>query len=482
MSDPWNPNPHSSGEHQPPTQPPMNSPQPYPGVPPAHHPHPASAAPAHPDAASQPAGQQYPPAPSSPQWTPRADEPLPVCDYTSESEEPCEEPARAKRWSGAAVVTSAGLGAVVGGVLVAAAIVWAFGLTPLSGRVTGDSGTTLVASPSPAKFSITTNGTNADVAEAVAKKTVPSVVNVTIEQASVDPFSGTKSYQDVGNGSGVIIRPDGYILTNNHVVSGADRILVSVGVENKVARVVGTDPTTDIAVIKIDATGLPAIDVGSSKDLQVGQWVMAVGSPFGLEKTVTSGIVSALQRSEQAESQTSNDITTYTNLIQTDAAINPGNSGGALVDEHGKLVGLNSLIQSPSGQVGVAQSAGIGFAIPVDFAMDIAKQLIQTGHATHPYLGVSTQTVDESVAAQFGLNVKSGALVRFVSPSSPADKGGIKSGDIITKIGDTTVTSVADVFAGIRAHKIGEAVPVTVVRNNQQRVFTVTLGSDSTTG
>jgi S1-C subfamily serine protease len=477
MSDLWNPNPPSPGDDRRPA----DAQEPHPGVPPAYR-HQAPTQPMYgvPPAATPPRQ----PGSSSGDWGPRpaADEPLPVCDYTTESEEPCEEPARARRWSGAAVVTSAALGAVVGGVLVAAAIVWAFGLTPLSTRSIGAGSGATIAATSPAKFYITANGQNMDVAEAVAKKTVPSVVNVTIEQAAVDPFSGTKSYQDVGNGSGIIIRPDGYILTNYHVVSGADRIMVSVGVVNKVARVIGTDPTTDIAVIKIDATGLPAADIGSSKDLQVGQWVMAVGSPFGLEKTVTSGIVSALQRSEQAQSQTSNDITTYTNLIQTDAAINPGNSGGALVDEHGRVVGLNSLIQSPSGQVGVAQSAGIGFSIPIDFAMDIAKQLIQTGHATHPYMGVSTQTVDESVAAQFGLNVKSGALVRFVTPGSPADKGGIKSGDIITKIGDTTVASVSDVFAGIRNHKIGESVPVTVVRNNQQIVLTVTLGSDTASG
>jgi putative serine protease PepD len=209
---------------------------------------------------------------------------------------------------------------------------------------------------------------------------------------------------------------------------------------------------------------------------------MAVGSPFGLEKTVTSGIISALQRSEQAQGQTANDITTYTNLIQTDAAINPGNSGGALVDEHGKLVGLNSLIQSPSGGVGAAQSAGIGFAIPVDFAIDIANQLISKGHATHPYLGVTSQTVDESVAAQFGLNVKAGALVRFVSPNSPAEKGGIRAGDIITKMGDSAITSVPDLFTGIRSHKVGEVVPIQLVRNNQQLTVNVTMGSDSAAG
>jgi S1-C subfamily serine protease len=410
-----------------------------------------------------------------------AGQPLPICDYTTESEAPCEEPARVKRWSSAAVVTSATLGAVVGGLLVAAALVWAFGLVPVAAsRVAPSSSAAAPASSS--NMSITTSNPNLDVAEAVSKKAVPSVVNVTIQQGVIDPFSGTKSYQDLGNGSGVIIRLNGYILTNNHVVAGADRILVSVGVTNKEAKVVGTDPTTDLAVIKIEGTGYPAIDIGSSADLQVGQWVMAVGSPFGLEKTVTSGIISALQRSEQAQSETSNDITTYTNLIQTDAAINPGNSGGALVDEHGKLVGLNSLIQSPSSGVGAAQSAGIGFAIPVDFAVDIANQLIASGHATHPYLGVTGQTVDESVASQFGLNVKSGVLVRFVSPASPAQKGGIRAGDIITKIGGDQIANVSDLFTSIRSHKIGEVAPVQLVRNSQQVTVNVTFGSDSTSG
>jgi putative serine protease PepD len=283
----------------------------------------------------------------------------------------------------------------------------------------------------------------------------------------------------VGTGSGVIIRADGYILTNNHVVDGADRIVVTVGLEDKVATLVGTDPSTDLAVIKIEGNGYPAVEAGSSKDLQVGQFVMAVGSPFGLEKTVTSGIISALQRSEQAQGQTANDITTYTNLIQTDAAINPGNSGGALVDEHGRLVGLNSLIQSPSGGVGAAQSAGIGFAIPVDFAIDIANQLIASGKATHAYVGVSTETVDEGLAAQFGLPMKSGALVRFVAPGAPAEAAGIKRGDVIVKIGTMRVTGVADVFAAIREHKVGETVPFEVIRNGQSTVLDVKLGSDS---
>jgi putative serine protease PepD len=454
-TDPWNPNPQGQ---DPIAENPTPASQPLPGVPPAS-PHEAA-----------PEFAWAPPMASH-------EEPLPVCDYTGDDDAPCEEPARVKRWSSAAVVTSATLGALAGGLLVAAALVWAFGLLPFGGRTAGVAPVNPITSAT--KISINPTKTSLDIAQAVAKKAVPSVVNITIQQAVVDPFSGAKSYQDLGDGSGVIIREDGYILTNNHVVDGADRIMITVGVENKVAKVVGIDKSTDIAVLKIDGTGYPAIEVGSSKDLQVGQWVMAVGSPFGLEKTVTSGIISALQRSEQAQGQTANDITTYTNLIQTDAAINPGNSGGALVDETGKLVGMNSLISAPSGNVGAAQSAGIGFAIPIDFAIDIARQLISAGKATHAYLGVSTQTVDESVAAQYGLAVKSGALVRFVSPNSPAEKGGLKAGDIVTKIGDVSVGSVADVFAGIRAVRIGQTVPVEVVRNNQTQTLQVTLGSDA---
>jgi putative serine protease PepD len=257
------------------------------------------------------------------------------------------------------------------------------------------------------------------------------------------------------------------------VVDGADRVLVSVGVEDKVAKVVGVDQSTDLAVIKIEGSGYPAIEVGASKGLRVGQFVMAVGSPFGLEKTVTSGIISALQRSEQVQ-QGANDLTTYTNLIQTDASINPGNSGGALVDEQGKLVGINTLIQAPSGQ-----SAGIGFAIPIDFAASIANQLISTGKASHPYLGVSTQTIDESLAVQYGLPVKSGALVAFVQPGGPAEAAGLKRGDIITKISDTAVTGVSDIFAATRQYKIGDTVTVEAVRNDAARTFEVVLGSDA---
>jgi len=421
---------------------------------------------------------EEPSAPSQPPTQPleASSEPLPVCDYTGESDEPCEEPARVRHWSSAAVVTAAAIGSVVGGLLVAAGMVWSLGLlpgvTPLRVASTPKASTA-------ATLSISPSGQALDVPEAVASKVVPSVVNITIYQSQVDNFTGQTAVVEAGNGSGVIIREDGYILTNYHVVENADRVVVTIGVEDKVAKVVGVDPSTDLAVLKISGSGYPAIEIGTPGNLKVGQFVMAVGSPFGLEKTVTSGIVSALQRSEQVLAGT-NDLTTYTNLIQTDAAINPGNSGGALVDATGKLIGINTLIQSASTAVGAAQSAGIGFAIPADFAMSIANQLITDGKASHPYLGVSTQTVDEAVAAQFQLPVQSGALVAFVRPGGPADQAKIKRGDIITKIGDAPIAGVADVFAAMRLHKIGETVPVELVRADQKLTLDVTLGSDAT--
>jgi putative serine protease PepD len=400
-----------------------------------------------------------------------ASEPLPVCDYTGDSDAPCEEPALVRRWSSAAVIVAAVVGALVGGVLVAGTVVWWLGLT--GGARPLGSGDKTAASSKPATITITPSS-GADTAEAVAQKVTPSVVNVTVQGQRFDPFSGQTAFVTAGNGSGVIIRSDGYILTNNHVVEGADRLLVTIGVDDIEAKVVGTDPTTDLAVLKIDKTDLPAIEVGGSDVLRVGQFVVAVGSPFGLEKTVTAGIISALQRSGQS-SESGLGVTTYTNLIQTDAAINPGNSGGALVDEQGKLIGINTLIQSTSGS-----SAGIGFAIPSDLAMDIAGQLISTGRAVHPYLGISTETIDENIATQYQLPVKSGALVRVVQTGGPAEKAGLKGGDIIVKIGDREVKSAQDIFAATRLHKVGDVVDVKVVREDSELTLQLTLGSDAT--
>jgi len=394
--------------------------------------------------------------------------PLPVCDIDSPDGEPCEEPVAARTWSSAAVVTSAALGALAGALLVAATLVWLFGYWPGSEPFKG-----VVTPQTPDRGGVTINTDgDVDAAVAVAEKVNPAVVNVTIEQRGFDPFTGTTGMYEAGNGSGVILRSDGYILTNNHVIEGADRIVVTVGPDDKEATVIGTDAQTDLAVLKIEGDGYPAIEVGSSADLKVGQFVVAIGSPFGLEKTVTSGIISALQRSNVAEGETG--MTAYTNLIQTDAAINPGNSGGALVDSAGLLIGINTLIQSTSGS-----SAGIGFAIPIDYAMDVAEQIIETGKAVHPYLGVSTSTIDEITAEQFGMRVTKGALVQFVEPGSPAEIGGLERGDIIIEIDGRAINGTEDVFAAVRARKVGDTVEVTVVRGDAQRALDVTLASDS---
>jgi putative serine protease PepD len=290
--------------------------------------------------------------------------------------------------------------------------------------------------------------------------------------------TGTQGLQEAGLGSGIMLTADGYILTNNHVVDGADQLIVKMGATGKIGKVVGTDPSSDLAVIKIDGTGYTPISVGSSKSLTVGQWVMAIGTPFGLDRTSTTGIVSALQRSDVQQDPNTGVVTYYVSLIQTDASINPGNSGGALVDEAGSLVGVTSLIESPSGALGYSQSAGIGFAIPSDYALLIANQLMKSGKAVHALMGISVQTVDQDAAIQGNQAVQSGVTVGSVSVGSPGDKAGIKAGDTITKIGDLPVLDDGDFFAGVRSHNVGDVVTVVVVRGTQTMTLNVTLGSD----
>jgi putative serine protease PepD len=298
------------------------------------------------------------------------------------------------------------------------------------------------------------------------------VVNVAVSQ-NVPTSSGTQSVP-TATGSGIIITSDGYILTNDHVVTGASGIMVGYGMNQLPAKIVGEDPSTDLAVIKIDRTGLVAAEAGDPTTLQRGQWVIAVGSPFGLERTVTAGIVSALNRSTIDQSGTT--ATAYTNLIQTDAAINPGNSGGPLATLDGKVVGVNSLEESPSGA-----SAGVGLAIPFDFAMSIADQLMKTGHAVHPYIGVSVIDLDQHVANVLGIKgVTEGALVQAVKSGGPAAKAGIKTGDVITALGGDAVTDSATLFAALRAQKIGASISVDLVRSGKQMTVKVTIGSGST--
>jgi putative serine protease PepD len=301
-----------------------------------------------------------------------------------------------------------------------------------------------------------------DTLEAAAAKVLPSVVNV-----AVSSRSGS------GNGSGIILSSDGYILTNDHVVEGATEITVQYGTDNLTATVVGTDPVTDIAVIRIQRSGLPAATIGSSNYLKVGETVIAIGSPFGLDKTVTSGIVSALHRSDLVSG--TNGISSYTNLIQTDAAINPGNSGGALADLSGAVVGMNTLIQSPSGQLGAAQSAGIGFAIPIDFAKATADTLISGKKVTHPYLGANTLTVSPDLAYYYGLPVSAGAYVQSVDNRSPADSAGIRADDIITRFGTHDVASVEDLFVAVNGASLGSPIPVELDRGGRTMTVDVTL-------
>lgn len=314
--------------------------------------------------------------------------------------------------------------------------------------------------------------TDLETSEQVAEKVVPSVVNISIETAVYDPWTGNQQNQTAGNGSGSIIDAQGHILTNAHVVAGSQNLIVTVGNRDYPAEIVGVDPSSDIAVIKIDATDLTPIELGDSGSVKVGQWVMAVGSPFGLEKSVTTGIVSALKRSETMQLETGSSV--YSNMIQVDAAINPGNSGGALVDAEGRLIGMPTLIQSTSGQ-----SAGVGFAIPVNYAMQIAEQLIESGSAIHPFLGVSVQTVDAALATEYGLSVNNGAYIATVEPGSAAESAGIAEGDVVVEIAGTRIRSADDLLVEIRGHRPGDRVEITLYRGTEERMVTATLGSDT---
>lgn len=343
------------------------------------------------------------------------------------------------------------------------------------------SGNTVVLGSSNGNDSaITATSESADLAEQVADKTLPSVVAITtyVNQSSGFFNSQSSGLTESGLGSGVIISADGYILTNNHVVSGSDQLTVNANGEEYQAQVVGTDPTTDLAVVKIDASGLTPIEIGDSSELEPGQWVMTVGSPFGLEQSVATGIVSATSRTVQVGSSSSpygssGDTTVYTNMIQTDAAINPGNSGGALVDKNGKLIGINSVIESYSGNY-----SGVGFAIPVNYAISIAQQIIKGETPTHAQLGVSPISVNAQLNARYKLGSDSGAYVQQVTPGSGAEAAGLQQGDIITKVDSTTIEDASSLIAAVRSHAVGDSVSITYLRDGNTQTTNVTLGSD----
>ena len=264
-----------------------------------------------------------------------------------------------------------------------------------------------------------------------------------------------------GVGSGFILSTDGYVMTNAHVVDGADELTVTLSDKRKFkARVIGADVRTDVAVVKIDATGLPAVKIGDANRLKVGEWVMAIGSPFDLENTVTAGIVSAKQR----------DTGDYLPFIQTDVAINPGNSGGPLINMRGEVVGINSQIYSPSGGY-----AGISFAIPIDEAMRVADQLRSSGRVVRGRIGVRIAPVTDEVAESIGLGKAQGALVQGVEPGTPAEKAGIEAGDIIVKVDGRAVDKSVDLPRIIGATKPGTRTTLQVFRRGSTKDITVTV-------
>ena len=266
-------------------------------------------------------------------------------------------------------------------------------------------------------------------------------------------------------GSGFVISDDGYVLTNAHVVAEADEVVVKLHDQREFdARVVGADKPSDVALLKIDAEGLPTVEFGDSDDLQVGQWVLAIGSPFGLEHTATQGIVSALNRNLP------ND--TYTPFIQTDVAVNPGNSGGPLFNGDGEVIGINSQIFSRSGGY-----MGLSFAVPINTAMDVVEQLKKTGKVERGYLGVTIQPVDRGLAESFGLDKPTGALVSDVVPESPAAAAGIKAGDVILEFDGQEVAEAADLPPIVGRTGVGETVDVTVLREGERRTLEVEVGA-----
>lgn len=275
-----------------------------------------------------------------------------------------------------------------------------------------------------------------------------------------------REYKQQGQGSGFIISKDGYILTNNHVVEDADKIKVILSDERKfTAELVGSDPQSDVALIKIkDGGQLPTLPLGTSDSLEVAEWVIAIGNPFGLSQTVTVGVVSATGRSSVG-------INEYENFIQTDAAINPGNSGGPLLNIKGEVVGINSALYSRSGGY-----MGIGFAIPIDMVKTIQKQLMTEGKVTRGWLGVVIQDVDENLAKSFGLNKAGGILVSEVQTGSPADDAGIRQGDVIMRLNGVKLTDVADLRNRVALLSPDSKAALKIVRDGKQKEITVVIG------
>lgn len=323
----------------------------------------------------------------------------------------------------------------------------------------------------------------------IVKKVLPTVVNISSTKIVKTPtqfqgempddifqqfFGGNmrgmrqmpREQRERGLGSGVIVSPEGYILTNNHVVDKASDVRVTLSDKREFkARVVGTDPKVDIAVLKIDAENLPAIVVGDSSKIQIGDYALAVGNPFGVGKTVTMGIVSATGRSHMG-------IEEYEDFIQTDAPINPGNSGGALINDRGELIGINTAILA-NGSEG---NQGIGFAVPANLARTVMDEILKHGKVTRAYLGIVPQDVTPAIAKAFGVKEFTGALIGDVTADSPAQKAGLKNGDIILELNGKPVNDANELRMNISMMAPGTAVNLKVLREGADRSVTATLG------
>ena len=314
-----------------------------------------------------------------------------------------------------------------------------------------------------------------DAFATVADRVTPSVVNVSTTPAN-KPAAGEESPEELyerffrrrppdarASGSGVIVDPKGYVLTNNHVIENAREITVRLSDSRKfTAKLVGRDPKTDLAVLKVDAPGpLPVAEFGDSDRLRVGQWAIAIGNPFGLDRTVTVGIVSAVARNRVGVAQ-------YENFIQTDASINPGNSGGPLLNLDGKVIGINTAI--------VSAGQGIGFAIPINEAKIVAAQLIAKGRVVRGWLGLVIQDVTDELSPSFGVKERQGVLVADVMRGGPADKAGLRPGDVVVEFGGVKVREVPDLQRRAAAVLPGQTAKVTVIRDKKPVALSVTVG------
>jgi S1-C subfamily serine protease len=378
-----------------------------------------------------------------------------------------------------------------GSALLGGAIVAAFGWVAIgAGWIQADSGNATVTVAAPLSAPVdATEESNPNLINAIYRRDGQGVAFISSELEAQEPSSplGGPEGGGTATGSGFLIDTEGHIVTNNHVVENAKRVEVKLGSSDTTytAEVVGTDPATDVALLKVDAPAdqLHPLSLGDSSKVEVGEQVIAIGNPFGLDRTVTAGIVSALQRQIQAPNGFS-----ISHVIQTDAAINPGNSGGPLIDGSGSVIGINSQIQTGGGSGG---NVGIGFAVPINTAREVVRQIEEHGEVKHAFLGISGGTITPDLARALKLPVNEGVLVNEVVKGGPADQAGLKGGDtsatiegasfrlggdVITEVDGKKITGMEEVINAVNAASPGDRMELTVDRDGKSKTITVTLG------